>query len=789
MYLPQQIAPQLSSDRKTLSNGTFIKAIVVDPTPKAYHRRVPSPINLLTAAATASATFSIAYIPDGGTDKWGTECYAFPEDAKTAFNVAANIWANIISSSVPITIQACWGELGAFNPVLGSSGGGPLSRNFSGSGAVRPDTWYSAALANALHGSDLDPTAFDMHITYNSNYNWYLGTSGETPANAFDLLTVVLHEIAHGLNFSGSMNFSSETGEASWGYGTDDPNIYDVLIKDGSGRQLIDTTAYPLPSVSLADALRSDDIWFHGTAAMAENDRQPVKIYAPATWTPGSSYSHLDDTTFSDTPNALMVYAIGRGESIHDPGRVTRGLLRDLGWPLAVNQPDLIITHSSVSGSTLTANQPFTIYATAKNQGVASADSTTMRYYLSSNSTISTSDTELTTHVVISLAAGSTSIGNASVTAPDTDGTYWFGACIDSVVNESVVSNQCSDGVMITVATPDRPDLVCSIAVNDTTLTPGQSFTILATAINQGMGTSETSTMRYLLSSVEFDTDTVPSLIPGAISRMTATTTAPTTEGSYYLRAIIDPVVNESSTSNFSNEVRITVSNENGLPTVTTEDITSIDTLTATGNGTITSLGDSDLTQHGVCWHRYRNPTTADSCTSQGNLALAGSFTSSMTGLSYDSSYYVRAYAINSFGTAYGLNQFFRTRDPEMPTVITEDATDINTTSATGHGTITSLGDSKLSEHGICWSTHWNPTTADTCTTHGPVSATGSFSSSITGLSPNTSYYVRAYVINTYETVYGSRLNFTTGKEPYPWKMLLPAILLRRTPAPQPDPE
>ncbi len=126
---------------------------------------------------------------------------------------------------------------------------------------------------------------FDMYITYNLNYDWYYGTDGNTPSNQMDLMSVVLHEIGHGLNFSGSMNYYYskllQQSVGSWGYGTGYPNIYDLFMRDGSGTQLIDTSTYSNPSVVLADALISDNIWFHGDHAMAANGNQPVKIYAP----------------------------------------------------------------------------------------------------------------------------------------------------------------------------------------------------------------------------------------------------------------------------------------------------------------------------------------------------------------------------------------------------------------------------------------------------------------------------------------------------------------------------
>lgn len=330
--LPVPLAPQLSEDKKALHAGFPLAAIVDDPNPPETPRRVQAPAwmkDLREEAATAA--FSITYVPSGGTDPWGEACYTFPPAAKAAFNAAARIWGNLLKSSTPITISACWANMGS-SSILGYSGGGPLWRDFSG--VPQANTWYGSSLANALHGSDLDPARFDMHITYNQVFNWYLGTDGNPPVSQHDFMTVVLHEICHGLNFSGSMSYSSGTG--SWGYGTGYPNIYDVFVKDGAGKSLL---TYVNGSTALGTALRSNNLWLHGPTAMAANGGQRVRIYAPSTWSSGSSYSHLDYSTFNNTPNQLMVYAISAGESVHDPGPVTTDLLEDLGWPVGTSPP------------------------------------------------------------------------------------------------------------------------------------------------------------------------------------------------------------------------------------------------------------------------------------------------------------------------------------------------------------------------------------------------------------------------------------------------------------------
>lgn len=328
---PKHLEPQLSSDGNTLYNAIPPVVLRVDPNPPPNQEHIPARFDMLTLPETATATFSITYIPNGGTDLEGKTCTTFPEEAKASFNAAAALWGNLLQSSVPITIKACWANLGEIK-ILGYSGGGEVYRNFSG--APLTNTWYSSSLANALHGSYMNSSKFDMHITYNSNYSWYYGTDGSTPKDKVDLMTVVLHEIAHGLNFMGSMWNSRGTG--SWGYDSVYPAIYDTFMKDGAGKLLIDTGVYANPSAALGRALTSNNVWFHGAKAMAANTGQRVKMYAPSTWLNGSSYNHLDYDTFADGKNRLMVYAISKGIATHDPGSVTLGIFKDMGWPDSV---------------------------------------------------------------------------------------------------------------------------------------------------------------------------------------------------------------------------------------------------------------------------------------------------------------------------------------------------------------------------------------------------------------------------------------------------------------------
>ena len=192
------------------------------------------------------------------------------------------------------------------------------------------------------------------------------------------------------------------------------------------------------------------------------------------------------------------------------------------------------------------------------------------------------------------------------------------------------------------------------------------------------------------------------------------------------------------------------------IPTVTTNTVSSITTTTATCGGNVTATGGASVTARGVCWSTSQNPTVSDSHTTNGTGT--GSFTSSMTGLTAGTTYYVRAYATNSVGTSYGAQRSFTT--PTIPTVTTNTVSNIAATTASCGGNVTATGGADVTARGVCWSTSQNPTVSGSHTTNG--TGTGSFTSSITGLTASTTYYVRAYATNSVGTAYGTQQTFTT---------------------------
>jgi uncharacterized protein (TIGR02145 family) len=196
------------------------------------------------------------------------------------------------------------------------------------------------------------------------------------------------------------------------------------------------------------------------------------------------------------------------------------------------------------------------------------------------------------------------------------------------------------------------------------------------------------------------------------------------------------------------------------VPILTTTPVSAITQTTAECGGTITSEGVAAVTARGVCWSTNPTPTVTDNITSDGTGT--GSFISSITGLTAGTPYYVRAYATNSAGTGYGNIQSFTTLENNtIPLLTTATVSAITWTTAECGGTITSDGGATVTARGVCWSTNPTPTVADNTSTDG--TGTGSFTSSITGLTAGTPYYVRAYATNSVGTGYGNIQSFTTA--------------------------
>lgn len=187
---------------------------------------------------------------------------------------------------------------------------------------------------------------------------------------------------------------------------------------------------------------------------------------------------------------------------------------------------------------------------------------------------------------------------------------------------------------------------------------------------------------------------------------------------------------------------------------------TNITTTTAVLGGNVTDEGATQVSARGLVYG-----TSSGSSTSTLSLgAGAGTFTCTLTGLAQGTTYYVRSFATNAQGTAYGTETSFTTQT--TPTVsVTATPTSLTTTSAVGGGTISTAGGATITTSGLVWGVSTNPEiTLTSKTTDGTTS--GTFTSSITGLTQGTAYHVRAYATNSIGTSYGPDITFTTLTTP-----------------------
>lgn len=289
-----------------------------------------------TSAPTANSTVTKS-LPSANLEKvskFVISYNSFPTWARAEVQSALDTWAANFKSEVEVNVSATWGR-SSNSDVLGSARPGSYFAGFVGA----PDSslWYPSALANALANKDLDRDNPEIIIQVNSAANWNQRGDDKPRSTEYDLESVILHEVAHGLGF-----LSADVYDKFFGYGSiDQPTPFDAYIQTPDGRRLADL---PTPSLELGKALTSPLYWI-GENGKRANGGEKLKMYTPTTYEPGSSVSHLDEATFSNSgADAVMTPNLDAGEVFHQPGPLLLAMMEDMRAKppvgLAVSVPD-----------------------------------------------------------------------------------------------------------------------------------------------------------------------------------------------------------------------------------------------------------------------------------------------------------------------------------------------------------------------------------------------------------------------------------------------------------------
>ncbi|MBN2636307.1 MAG: T9SS type A sorting domain-containing protein [Prolixibacteraceae bacterium] len=300
----------------------------------------------------------------------------FPPEAQKAFDYAISIWESIIESDIPIQVEANWRPPNPKEPnTLGFAA--PIDYVTGFKNIPHKDKYYPITLAEKISGEHINPySSPDITCTFHNHIDWYFGLDQETPGLMYDFVTVVLHEIGHGLGFTGFFDVRSNQGLYEYEYLSVDGLVstFDFMVVNAANQQLVDKTIFRVPSTELYNALTSGTLYSNSKSAAFENNGSNAKLFVDNPWNGGSSVYHLDDATYpASSGNSLMTHAISRGESVHNPGPITMGIMDDIGWnnvvielhkPKDIEQIQPIVFNANLrSSNELDSTSLFVMYA------------------------------------------------------------------------------------------------------------------------------------------------------------------------------------------------------------------------------------------------------------------------------------------------------------------------------------------------------------------------------------------------------------------------------------------
>ncbi|HMJ69674.1 MAG TPA: T9SS type A sorting domain-containing protein [Cyclobacteriaceae bacterium] len=293
----------------------------------------------------------------------------FTSEAKAAFQEAVDIWETIIQTPVTIRVHAQWKVLG--ENVLGSASPSTYVVNLDE--VQKKNIWYPIALAEKIAGRELNDTNDpDIVASFNSTgVDWHYSLSSAPPANKHDLITIVMHEIGHGLGITHAYSVDNGQGFIADAF-NDRPVIYETNIRASNGKNLVND--FTPPSTALKDVLTSNNLFYSTPLVRAANSNNDAVLFAPSTYDPGSSVAHLNEATYTaGSVNSLMTPAISDAERILDPGPIVRAILKEIGWT------GTVLKHAPLKSTENTTGPYHAVVKVASDNGY-DANTVTLNY-------------------------------------------------------------------------------------------------------------------------------------------------------------------------------------------------------------------------------------------------------------------------------------------------------------------------------------------------------------------------------------------------------------------------
>ena len=221
---------------------------------------------------------------------------------------AVRLWDSVLAESAPVDVSFSWVDMQSPN-ILGYAGPTAL---YNGDGLGAGEYLYPAAVANTILGRDIDQASVEAQVVLNSQVNWYIGTVGTPSSTQLDLLTVVLHEIGHGMGFVGSASGQQLAAR---------PFMYDTQVMNGDRR--------------LVDEANRDSLLTSNSLSLRISESLTARLYSPSSWSQGSSFSHFDESAYpAGSGGALMTPSLRRGEVERSIDGYVLGVMARIGWPM-----------------------------------------------------------------------------------------------------------------------------------------------------------------------------------------------------------------------------------------------------------------------------------------------------------------------------------------------------------------------------------------------------------------------------------------------------------------------